>query len=512
MTKKILVVDDNQVLLKFVRNLLEREGFEVQTAEDGLAALNLVPSFLPDFLIVDLVLPKISGDKLCRTVRKMERMQDCAIIVLSAALAEIDTDPIDICADAYIAKSSFPQMANHILDALARLAAPHTADEAKLVMGIESVHARRLTRELLARNHHLSAILDSLTDEIVEICEGRIVYANHAALRFLGLPEEELLTTDPTELFNPKVRPRVRAMLANGGKGICTLGKRSPVQLNDRMVTIKRVPIDCAEKSCIIRISDVTARIQLEMQLQHSQKMEAIGTIASGVAHNFRNTLATIKMNNELIQLGRPADPELAQITQRIDTSIQHAIDLVEGLMNFSRKKVSRELGNIDLAEVIGQIHQIIRASFDKAIQIELDVPESLSMHGDSSGLSLALLNLCTNARDAMPDGGVLTISARINGEVVEVCVADTGIGMNRETMKNCFEPFFTTKQPGQGTGLGLSTTYGIIESHGGQIDVASTPGKGTVFCLHLPIAAVLKEEPELAGSYEVVSITQQSL
>jgi PAS domain S-box-containing protein len=512
MTKKILVVDDNQVLLKFVRNVLEREGHEVQTAGNGLEALNLVPAFLPDFLIVDLVLPKISGDKLCRAVRKMEGMQDCAIIVLSAALAEIDYDPIEIGADAFIAKCPFPEMAKHVLNALSKLSDQVPADGDQQIMGLESIHPRRMTRELLSRNRHLTAILDSMTDEIVEVCEGRIVYANHAALRLLGLTEEKLLTTDLTELFSSQVKPRVRAMLTNGGKGVCTLGKRSPVQLNDRLVTIRRVPIDCAEKSCIMRINDVTDRLQLEMQLQHSQKMEAIGTIASGVVHNFRNTLATIKMNNELIQLTRAGDPELTEISRRIETAVQQATDLVNGLMSFSRKQASRELGDIDLAEVIGQIYQIIRTSFGKGIQIELDVPDSLPMRGDGSGLSLALLNLCTNARDAMPDGGTLSLSARADGEMAEVRVADTGSGMNREIMKNCFEPFFTTKQPGQGTGLGLSTTYGIIENHGGHIDVASSPGKGTVFRLHLPIGKVLKEEPEWTGSYEVVPITRQSL
>ena len=208
-------------------------------------------------------------------------------------------------------------------------------------------------------------------------------------------------------------------------------------------------------------------------------------------------------MNNELLQLGHENDPELSQIAQRIQASIKQATDLVEGLMSFCRKQVRREINDIDLVELIDQIHQIIRASFDPRIHIERDVPESLPIRGDCSGLSLAMLNLCTNARDAMPDGGTLTISARTDGGVVEVRVADTGIGMNRETLKNCFTAFFTTKPSGQGTGLGLSTTYSIIESHCGEISVSSAPGKGTTFFLRLPTAAALGEEPERTGDDE---------
>ena len=142
------------------------------------------------------------------------------------------------------------------------------------------------------------------------------------------------------------------------------------------------------------------------------------------------------------------------------------------------------------------EIYGIISKSFDQRIQIRIDIPESLPVRGDISGLSLALLNLCTNARDAMPGGGTLTLSARAGKTVAEVRVADTGTGMDPETLKNCFDPFFTTKQVGQGTGLGLSTTYGIIQNHGGKITAASTRGQGSVFTLSIPSAS----EPECAA------------
>ena len=243
MTKKILVVDDNQVLLKFVRNVLEREGHEVQTAGNGLEALHLIPVFLPDILIVDLVMPKIGGDRLCRTVRKMDGMENCRIIILSAALAEIEFELADICADAFIAKSPFPQMAKHILEALAMVAARPEKGKAQTIIGRESVHARRMTRELLRRNQHLNAILDSMVDEIVETCDGRIVYANPAAIQFFGLPEEKLLAADPAGLLSPKVRSRFRTLLAKDGRTVSTLGQRAPIPVNERFVTIKRLPI-----------------------------------------------------------------------------------------------------------------------------------------------------------------------------------------------------------------------------------------------------------------------------
>ena len=236
-------------------------------------------------------------------------------------------------------------------------------------------------------------------------------------------------------------------------------------------------------------ITDITGRKRLEMQLQHVQKMEAIGTIAAGVAHNFRNTLTEILVNSQLIQFNYKGEPPLLEITDRIHSSVKRGARLVDGLLHFARKQISKEFRAVDLVRVIRETHQIICNSFSAKIEIRTALPDTLWIMGDPPGLSQVIMNLCTNARDAMPDGGVLTIEARREESRALVRVSDTGAGMDRDTLEKCFDPFFTTKPVGQGTGLGLSTAYGIIKSHDGTIGVESAPQAGTSFRMQFPLA-----------------------
>jgi len=153
---------------------------------------------------------------------------------------------------------------------------------------------------------------------------------------------------------------------------------------------------------------------------------------------------------------------------------------------------------------VVQETYQLIKESFDKKIAIETDIPDSLSIMGDYTGLNLALMNLCTNARDAMPAGGQLRIEARQEGDTAVLTVADTGQGMDKNTVEKCFDPFFTTKEVGKGTGLGLSTTFGIVKSHDGKIQVSSVLNRGTVFNLRFPMI-ITEEKEEKKDPSEIV-------
>jgi CheY-like chemotaxis protein len=157
--------------------------------------------------------------------------------------------------------------------------------------------------------------------------------------------------------------------------------------------------------------------------------------------------------------------------------------------MQFSRKQIVREFQRVDFVTVIVGIYQIIRKSFNDNIDVRLNLHQSLPIIGDQTGLSLVLMNLFSNARDAMPNGGVLEIDALRDGSTALVKIYDSGEGMDVETCKKCFDPFFTTKDVGKGTGLGLSTSYGIIRGHDGDISVESAPQKGTTFLFRLPLA-----------------------
>jgi CheY-like chemotaxis protein len=177
-------------------------------------------------------------------------------------------------------------------------------------------------------------------------------------------------------------------------------------------------------------------------------------------------------------------------VAGRINSSVRQGASLVDGLLQFSRKQIKAEFELIDLVEVIDEICQIIRKSFDQKIEIQSNLPEQLPIMGDSTSLSQALMNLCTNARDAMPNGGKLIITGKQEGRRMVVTVSDTGQGMDSKAVEKCFDPFFTTKPIGKGTGLGLSTTYGIIKSHEGLISVDSRPNQGATFKIHLPAAS----------------------
>jgi PAS domain S-box-containing protein len=489
MKKKILLVDDDRLMLKYLTGLLEKEGHAVASAQDGFAALELLTSFYPDVMFFDLIMPKIDGDKLCQIVRKMPHLKDCYLVILSAAVAELDFDHTEIGADAYIAKGPFDKTAKHVLAAIETSESPRQEHEEKAIKGLESVYARRMTKELLSRNRHLETILESMSEGILEVFSGIVVFANAAAIAIFGLPLEKLLTANPLDLFEEEIQPRVKALLEDNQQQPIEIGQSVPIDLNGRLVTIKSISVRNDPDSRIILITDVTERKKLEERLQHVQKMEAIGTIAAGVAHNFRNTLTEIIVNSQVVQMNFKDVPGLYEVAERINKSVRRGAILVDGLLQFSRKQIKNEFQQLDLVKVVADTEHLIRKSFDKRIDIQVDMPETLPIMGDHAGLSQALMNLCTNARDAMTAGGKLIIEGKIKGDRALLSISDTGQGMERETIEKCFDPFFTTKPIGQGTGLGLSTTYGIVKSHEGLIKVSSVAGKGSSFSLSFPLA-----------------------
>ena len=503
MGKKILLVDDDRMLLKFASDLLEKKGHEVVTAQDGFAALNLLTSFYPDIMFFDLIMPKIDGDKLCQIVRKMPHLKDCYLVILSAAVAELDFDHTEIGADAYIAKGPFDVMGKHVLAAIEAAEVPRQDDEPKPIKGLENVYARQLTKELLSRNHHLETILESMSEGILEVFSGKVVYANASAVGMFGLEKGNLLASYPPDLFEGQVRDELATVLKSGSKKRFEMGTKKPVELGGRVVAISCIPVKGEPLTTILLITDITERKQLEMRLQHVQKMEAIGTIAAGVAHNFRNTLTEVLVNSQVIQMKNKENSAITEITDRISQSVKRGAGLVDGLLQFSRKQMAKEFSKVDLVGVIKETYELIKKSFEKKIDIQIDVPDALPILGDYSGLSQAIMNLCNNARDAMPAGGQLHIQARQIGNHAELIVSDNGQGMNRKTIEQCFDPFFTTKPIGKGTGLGLSTTYGIVKSHDGLIHIKSKPKKGTLVTMTFPLvdaSAATAEKPQPAN------------
>ena len=243
-------------------------------------------------------------------------------------------------------------------------------------------------------------------------------------------------------------------------------------------------------------------RALVEEQLRQSQKMDAVGRLAGGIAHDFNNLLTAIIGRSELLQMRMSAeDPARADTAEILEAS-NRAASLTRQLLAFSRKQVL-EPKVLSLNCVVVESEKLLRRLIGEDVELscELD-PELGHIRADAGQLEQVILNLAVNARDAMPQGGGLTIStSNVDGDHVALCVADTGVGMDAETQSRIIEPFLKTKEPGKGTGLGLATVHGVVEQSGGSIRVQSEPGRGTVFTIYLPrVAEPVEAPPEIPG------------
>jgi PAS domain S-box-containing protein len=266
--------------------------------------------------------------------------------------------------------------------------------------------------------------------------------------------------------------------------------------------TINFIPVMLESGENLVAFEDITERLLLEDQLQHAQRMEAVGILAGGIAHDFNNLLQAISGYTQILLFNRPSDDADTFRLKAIEKSIARAAQLVRQLLLFSRK-VESERRCIDLACEAAQSVQMLKRAISKMIDIELRHDSGLwKVKADPVQIEQSLLNLGINAADAMPDGGKLVIQTRnviasedaalqhaneVPGNYVLLSVSDSGCGMDAQTVKHIFEPFFTTKEVGKGTGLGLASVYGIVKSHGGHILCDSVPGKGTTFSIYLP-------------------------
>jgi PAS domain S-box-containing protein len=263
-------------------------------------------------------------------------------------------------------------------------------------------------------------------------------------------------------------------------------------------------------------LEDITGRKHLEDQLRHAQKMEAIGTLAGGIAHDFNNVLTAIIGYGNLLKDKMGKDIHSRKYLDTILASADRAAILVRSLLAFSRKQNLR-IEPVDLNHIIVHLNTLLLRIIEENIELKIVTsPEVLTIMADAGQMEQVLMNLATNARDAMPAGGILTIEtkyAELGGEYLKMhsyvkpgvyallSVSDTGTGMNENTKQRIFEPFFTTKEVGKGTGLGLAMIYGIIKQHDGYIDVYSEPGEGTTFKIYLP---VIKAEVGKSGPLEI--------
>jgi PAS domain S-box-containing protein len=344
-------------------------------------------------------------------------------------------------------------------------------------------------------------------------CDGKIVYANAAAETLCGYSRDEMSTISLWSLFPPEDAPMLRERASRRMEGdeltkgwearlIRKSGELRWIDYFAALIKLGRRPaILCAGV-------DTTERRALEVQLRQTQKMEAIGRLAGGVAHDFNNLLTVIGCCSESVLLHPDLNPDVRRAANEINHASDRAAALTRQLLSFSRHQlVAPKL--IDLSLVLKSTELILRRTLGEDIVLKMKLDSGIVIFAEPSQIEQIILNLAVNARDAMPDGGELDIRLRraLDEEVdrLEVrppgyamlIVADNGCGMSTDVQQHIFEPFFTTKQDSHGTGLGLSTVYGIVKQCGGSIQVTSEPGQGATFQVFFPLATETLPGPE---------------
>jgi signal transduction histidine kinase/HAMP domain-containing protein/ActR/RegA family two-component response regulator len=386
-----------------------------------------------------------------------------------------------------------------------------TPDEMQFLMAVATVLGmaveRRRAEAEIEKVASFAKLNPAATMEFAE--NGTISYFNEAAQELASSVREN----HPRDMLPREVNDIIRDCLATGRSKV-----RLETEMNGRTFSWLFHPV-LPSRVVHCYVDDITERLNLEAQLRQSQKMESVGQLAAGVAHDFNNMLTIIQGHSSSL-LAKPAlPPDVLDPLQAIYFAAERAAGLTRQLLMFSRKNVIQP-DLLDLREVVGNMSKMLERLLGETIQLKFQPPPELpAIEGDIGMIEQVIMNLSVNARDAMPRGGRLTIGIDIvtidddyvkahadahAGRFVRLRVTDTGMGMDAVTLHRIFEPFFTTKEVGKGTGLGLATVYGIVKQHEGWIEVNSEPNQGSTFDVFFPISEkILAPKKEKAAPTE---------
>ena len=380
------------------------------------------------------------------------------------------------------------------------------------VVGIQGVahditESRQRQRELIRLSSAVASLVETV---IITDLDHRIIYANPASIELLGYRPEELIGRDSREIFDkipgnpPNLTELIRKEVVKGVWKGEVFDRKKDGTIISVALTMTALKDDEGNGIGWVGISsDITHQHQLEEQLRHAQKMEAIGTLAGGIAHDFNNILAGITGHAFLAKqkLGR-SNPIFSNMVA-IEKLSRRGAELTKSLLAFSRQG-EYEPGPVNINRIAEEVLDMIKRTTGGKFEIRAELEEELpNIAGEDGLLRQILMNICINACDAMIEGGILTLTTRRVlpdqvvsslltgagvGDLIMIKISDTGIGMDIETKARIFEPFFTTKDDKSGTGLGLSIVNGIVEKHGGWIEVESISGKGSIFTIYFPV------------------------
>lgn len=406
--------------------------------------------------------------------------------------------PISICSSDEIGQlaASFDDMRKAVQNQISQLS-------------LEVTERKKVEMHLRELEGYLADIINSMPSAIIGIdAQIRITQWNSRAETLTGVPAEKAVHKPLAAIFPElsEIYPSISESLALGEvkriskkerqeEGASIFEDITIFPLSDRAET---------EMGAVIRIDDVTKEYGLELQLQHSQRMDAIGQLAGGVAHDFNNMLSGISGASELLEMAAAGREKELKYVGIIKNATERAAALTAKLLAFSRKGKQFSTA-VNLHDMVEDAVAILERSIDKRITLHLDLKaEHCMVVGDPSQIQSGILNLCVNARDAMDQGGDIYLSSEVvefgaddcridtsfsPGQYIKLAIEDTGTGIPAELQSRIFEPFFTTKETGKGTGLGLAAVYGMVKEHQGTIKLYSETGKGTVFHLFFPLS-----------------------
>jgi two-component system cell cycle sensor histidine kinase/response regulator CckA len=397
--------------------------------------------------------------------------------------------------------------------------------EAGVIVAIRAV-GRDITRQRLAEEqfYRLSrAVEQSPVSIVITDLDGRPQYVNSKFTAVSGHTLEDLLDNDievlrdghPDEASVQRFWAMVRAGGEWRGELATRRGDGGTVWESVKVSPLRSPAGEITNFLCLRE--DVSERKRLEHELRQAQKMESLGTLAGGIAHDFNNLLAIINGYAEFCQQGNTEPAVLEKSLREIHRAAQRASGLVRQILTFSRKTEVR-FSPVDFNQLSRELVALLAETFPRTVTFQISLLDSLPpLLADQNQLQQIVLNLCVNARDAMPQGGTISLTTglqpgagleRLGGDPARAyaClqVGDTGTGMSPEVRARIFEPFFTTKQGNQGTGLGLAVVYGIVVAHHGFIDVESTPGAGSTFRVYLPLAENVHHVPAIIAPVEI--------
>jgi two-component system, cell cycle sensor histidine kinase and response regulator CckA len=371
-------------------------------------------------------------------------------------------------------------------------------------VGVDVTEQTRMEEQLRGSEERFRAVVEGSTDVVVILDDAlRVTYASRSQGRVLGYRASALQAKDPWSLVHPDDLEYARGEFATVAL-LHSVRLSHPIRIRTKrgewrsfIVTLTDLRRSHAVRGVVVNMRDVSKELALEAQLRQSQKLEALGQLAGGVAHDFNNVLAAIRGYAELVHGDLAASDPRRDDVDEILKATERATRITQQLLAFSRHQAPAATP-VDLVAMVHEISRMLRALLPATIALRVSPAPGgrpIDVLADRGQLEQVIMNLTLNARDAMSAGGTLSVDVRA-GTTPEAShtalleVRDTGTGMSPEVQAHVFEPFFTTKEPGRGTGLGLATVYGIVRQHSGSIEIASTVGEGTTVTVRLPMAA----------------------